>query len=504
MPDEAQPADGRIPFRTKFAFGLGTSAEYIALLSMGSYAMLFYNQVLGVPATLAGAAVSLSLLLDGFADPILGSLSDRTRSRLGRRHPFMFAAPLPIALSLIAIFNPPAGWEPLWLFGWFFTFIVSLRVCMAAFHTPHLALGGELSSDYTERTRIMSYNTIMGGMGAMIWAFIALRVFFKATPEYSRGLLNPDAYAPYAFWSAGIAFSLLMASAWFTRDRIPTLPQPADDLPKFSPFEFLRDLGKALTNRNYVWILIAYFFLSLTLGLRAGLSLYVNTFFWELTSEQLSWFVLGALGGAILGGTLATRLHQRWDKKRTILVGCVGLAAIPAIPLVLRLMGLMPANGTMQLMIALLLFSLATLTFTAVIQISVMSALADIADENEVKHGHRQEGVLYSTRALFAKIDQALGQFLAGVALDLIAFPPKAVPGEVPGDVLFKLAVVEGPVAMIPGLIAVAFYARYRITRTSHAAMQAELAARRGRKAADAETPPVVIPGAVDAGAPAE
>lgn len=85
----------------------------------------------------------------------------------------MFAAPLPIAISLIAIFNPPAGWEPTWLFGWFFAFIVSLRVCMAAYHTPHLALGGELSSDYTERTRIMSYNTVMGGVAAMAWAFLA-------------------------------------------------------------------------------------------------------------------------------------------------------------------------------------------------------------------------------------------------------------------------------------------------------------------------------------------
>lgn len=502
MTPQTGPDSGRIPFRTKFFFGLGTSAEYIALLSMGSYAMLFYNQVLGLSATLAGAAVSLSLLLDGFADPIIGSLSDRTRSRWGRRHPYMFAAPLPIALSLIAIFNPPKGLEPIWLFAWFFTFIVSLRVFMAAFHTPHLALGGELSRDYTERTRIMSYNTVMGGMGSMIWAFVALSVFFRATPEYPRGLLNPDAYAPYALAAAFLAFLLLMASAWFTRDRIPTLPQPAPDQPKFSPFEFLKDCGKALANRNYLWLLIAYFFLAMTLGLRAGLQLYINTYFWELTSEQLRWFVLGAFGGAIIGGSLVTRLHQRFDKKFTILVGCAGLAGIPAIPIVLRLMGLMPANGTAQLVIALILFSLVTLSFTAVIQISVMSALADIADENELKYGHRQEGVLYSTRALFSKIDMALGQFLAGVALDMIAFPVKAVPGAVPDEVLFKLALLEGPIAAVPGMLAILFYARYRITRDSHASMRAELEKKRQEAAAVAAAAPTA--GAVPYGAPAE
>ena len=89
MTPQAATDDGRIPFRTKFFFGLGTSAEYIVLLGMGSYAMLFYNQVLGLSATLAGAAVSLSLILDGLADPIMGSLSDRTRvaTTQGRNSP---------------------------------------------------------------------------------------------------------------------------------------------------------------------------------------------------------------------------------------------------------------------------------------------------------------------------------------------------------------------------------------------------------------------------------
>ncbi|MDX9998887.1 MAG: MFS transporter, partial [Phenylobacterium sp.] len=459
--------------------------------------------VLGLPATLAGAAVSLSLILDGFADPIMGSLSDRTRSRLGRRHPYMYAAPLPIALSLVAIFNPPQGLEHLWLFAWFFTFVVTLRVFMAAYHTPHLALGGELSPDYTERTRIMSYNTVMGSVASMVMAFVALSIFFRATPEYPRGLLNPDAYPPFAAFSAGIALALLLASAWFTRDRIPSLPQPPANLPKVSPFEFLKDLGKAITNRNYAWLLVAYFFLSLTLGLRAGLSLYVNTFFWELTSEHLRWFVLGALGGAIFGGALVTRLHQKLDKRSTIVIGCLGLAGIPALPIALRFLGLMPPNATVQLVVALLTFSLVTATFTAIIQISVMSVLADIADENELKHGHRQEGVLYSTRALFAKIDMALGQFLAGVALDLIAFPPKAVPGQVPDDVLFKLAMIEGPAGAVPGLLAAFFYARYRITRARHAEIRAELEARRGRMGAAPAGAPVGA-GVAAPAAPAE
>jgi Na+/melibiose symporter-like transporter len=114
-----------------------------------------------------------------------------------------------------------------------------------------------------------------------------------------------------------------------------------------------------------------------------------------------------------------------------------------------------------------------------VLSISIMSALADIADENELKFGLRQEGVLYSTRALFAKVDQAIGAALAGFVLTLIAFPTKAKVGEVPAEVIWNLALWDGILAGVPGFIAVFFYARYKITRASYEETKAALAARR-------------------------
>lgn len=132
----------RLPLRTKFFFGIGSAAESIALFALGSYAMLFYNQILGLNAGLAGLAVSASLLLDGFADPVVGSLSDRTRSRFGRRHGYMYFAPIPIALCIIAVFHPPKGASDLVLFFWFAISVSCLRISMTLFHTPHLAMGG--------------------------------------------------------------------------------------------------------------------------------------------------------------------------------------------------------------------------------------------------------------------------------------------------------------------------------------------------------------------------
>ncbi len=455
-------------FRTKLSFGIGATAELIALSTVGGFAMFYYNQVLGLSATLAGLAITMGLVLDGITDPLMGSISDRTRSRLGRRHPYMFLAPIPVALSLYAVFNPPDNLAPLWLFVWFSTFVITMRACMTLFHVPHLALGGELSSDYTERTKVMSYNNFCGWIGGAGTTWVAYTFFFHATPEYARGLLNPDAYQPFSILAAGLTLTILFASAWFTKDQIPQLPKAPDNLPRYSPLEFFRDMAKAFSNWNYVWLLIAFFFLSLMLGVRGGLGIYVNTYYWELTSEQIRLFVIGSACGYFTGFFASARLHGRFDKKRVIIVTAVALSVVPALPITLRMFGYFPDNATSSLLPLLIAFAAVAAASGSILNISVMSALADIADENEVRYGLRQEGVLYSTRTLFAKIDNAIGHFFAGVTLDLIAFPTRGTPGEVGEDVLWNLGLIDSPLAIIPGLIAAVFYSRYAINRKTY------------------------------------
>ncbi len=494
-------APERLRLDTKVFFGIGSAAESIALYSVTAYAMFYYNQVLGLPAGLAGLAISASLFLDGISDPLVGSLSDRTRSRLGRRHPWMLAAPIPIGLALIAIFNPPAGLGQWALFAWFAVSVTLMRQFMTFFHTPHLALGGELSRDYLERSRVMSWNNFFTWAGAAGTAFFALTYVFKATPEYPRGLLNPEPYGPFAFGLAAVAIAILFASAWFTRDQIPRLPKPPENLPKYSPFEFFADIVRVMRNFNYLWLLVAYFFLSMMIGLRAGLNLYMGTFYWELTSEELRWFIIGSASGYIAGFVFAARLHKRFDKRMTMILWAAIYAVAPALPNILGQLGLLDAQ-TPGLLPILVAFSVVSYASASVLSITVMSALADVADENELKFGLRQEGVLYATRSLAAKVDQAIGALLAGLVLGWIAFPAKAAPGQVPAEVIGNLALWDGLLAAVPGLIAAGFYARYGITRARYEETRAQIAARRAA-AGEPEAPPppplvVEIEGVVD------
>lgn len=473
----SQTAD-RLPMKTKLAFGVGSAAEAIALYSVSSFAILFYNQILGVPAHLAGLAVSASLILDAISDPLVGSWSDRTRSRLGRRHLYMFAAPIPIALSLFAIFNPPAGLDQTSLLIWFGVGVILMRQSMTFFHTPHLALGAELSPHYTERSKVMAYHSFFLWAGAAFTTTLALRIFFPASPEYPRGILNPEPWSTYATVISIAVVVVLFSSTWFTRDRIPFLPQRAADTPGFSPREFGRDILKALGNINYVWLLVAFFFLSMMIGLREGLRMYVNTFYWGFDSEQLSLFIVGSFAGYLSAFILAPRFHGRFDKKRTIIIFGLIYTVVPAIPLSLGMMGVL-TQSTPGLLPILIAFAAVAYGAVAILQISVMSALADVADQNELKHGIRQEGILYSTRALAAKMDQAVGAALAGFVITLINFPAKATPGQIPADVMHNLALWDGLMAAIPGLIAMLFYAKYNINRASYEATKLALTEQR-------------------------
>ncbi|MCZ6619250.1 MAG: MFS transporter [Gammaproteobacteria bacterium] len=470
----------QVSLSTRLSFGIGSTAEQICLYSFGLLSMLYYNQVLGLNATLAGLAPTLALIFDAVSDPLIGSISDRFKSKKwGRRHPFMFIAPLPVALSFFAIFNPPEALAGFGLFLWFMGFAVALRTFMTIFHVPHLALGGELSSNYLERSKIMSYNNFFGWVGAAGTFYVALTFAFAATAEYANGLLNPDAYPVFSAIAAIVVFLILYSSAWLTRDQIPRLSQPPENQPGFSVFAFWSDIKAVLMNRNYVFLLIALFFLSITIGTRAAFNLYMNTYYFELLPAQIALYVIGSAVGYITAFSLTTRLHWYFDKRATIVTSAILLSIVPALPVILRMAGLFPDNHTALLLPMMIVFSGLGGVCGAVLNISVMSALADIADENELLYGQRQEGMLFAARTFFSKADQALGHFLAGVTLDIIEFPVKSKPGEVDVDVIYWLGMVDSPITIIPGLIGACFYACYRINKRHHMDIQEKLQTQR-------------------------
>jgi Na+/melibiose symporter-like transporter len=367
------------------------------------------------------------------------------------------------------------------LFLWFTTFTLLFRQALSLYHVPHLALGAELTRDYHERSIVMSYNSIfavVGGASAAWfgWTFIGGAV---------GGTSSRSAYGSLATVIALLAALIIFASAYFTRDQIPRLPQPAADQPRATLRLFFEDSFSCLKNRNYAMLLLGMLFLSATIGTRETLQSYLGLFFWELPATKMRTFALASPPAFIIAFIMTVRLH-RWFEKRAAIIGAVCVVVIAAVtPIIARMMGLMPANNTPGLLPALLFFHFLFYLGFAVLTISVMSALADIADDHELLTGRRQEGMFFAARVFFAQLSSGLGHLVAGIAIDVIAFPKGAKPGQVPEDVLFQLGLIDGPLASLPAVIGIVFYARYQITKQRHAEIQRELAARRGPVASE-------------------
>jgi glycoside/pentoside/hexuronide:cation symporter, GPH family len=456
----------------KVNYGLGSTAEAIAFTATSSFLLIFYNQVIGLPAGHVGTALAAGLIVNAFFDPLVGSWSDRTRSRLGRRHPFMFAAIIPAAVLFWAVFNPP-GWGEMGQLIWLAVCNTMLMQALTLYHTPHLALGGEMSDDYLERTSIMGFNTVCLWLGDTIAWVLSFRFFFASSEQFKNGTLDPSRWPAFSA-SFGIAiFILLSYSSWSTRKFIPFLPKPAQTTAKFGIVEWMRDAGRALSNHNYVVLLIGLFFLSMMVGVRGGLSLYTLSYFWQLSNDQIGLFVIGSFCGYAFAATVVKRVHEKFEKRWTGVIAVLLYAIGPALAPLLGWWGIISHETVGIIWIVMGLGALGHVAYS-LMTTTVYSALADIADENELKFGIRQEGVLYSTRTFFARIDQALGTALAGWVLSIIAFPAKAIPGAVDPSVLSNLALAV-ILSTVPGLLAAISYSFLRVTRETHDTTRAAL-----------------------------
>lgn len=172
---------GRPPLTlsTNIYYRVGSIAFGVHQATLTSALMLFFNQVVGLPAAWVGAAMMLTLIFDAVCDPLIGEWSDHTRSRWGRRHPFMYASAILAAVAFYLLFDPPLGWPNSHLLIYMAAMLVTVRVLLSLYEVPSSALGPELTLDYDQRTSLMSSRFFFGTLGGAGMSVLALQVFLR-------------------------------------------------------------------------------------------------------------------------------------------------------------------------------------------------------------------------------------------------------------------------------------------------------------------------------------
>jgi glycoside/pentoside/hexuronide:cation symporter, GPH family len=422
---------------------------------------------------------------DAVTDPLAGSMSDNWHSRFGRRHPFMYASIIPLALSFYLLLNPPELGE--WgLFLWLLTFAMLARGAMTLYYVPHVALGAELSTNFEERTNIVGYRQFFGTFGGLLAVVIGFGVFFASTPEYPQGQFNHDAYAPYALTLAVLMSLAIFISAWGTRSQIPRLPRATGVEMKFTWMgalsRMLRESLDALQNPSFRWMFLGILVVFLMVGVDGALNLYMNTFFWELRSSDLLYFYIASPIGVMIGALFAGKLNKWFDKKPSVVWGTAWWSACQIVPVVLRMFGWFPENGTSELVITLIVIKFVQGVGVVQALVTFGSMVADIADEHELRTGKRQEGIFFAAGSFANKCTTGIGNIVAGITLDLIAWPRGPhiqSAADVPPETIFQLGLIYGPIVSGFSVVCVWCYNHYHLTRERHQEITRALAERR-------------------------
>jgi GPH family glycoside/pentoside/hexuronide:cation symporter len=463
--------------QTKFAYGIGQIGEQVKNQGFNTFLFFYFTQVLGLSGSLAGTAILVALIFDAVTDPLAGSLSDNSKSSKGRRHPFMYAAAAPLGIGFVILFNPPASFGQTGLFLWLTGFAILVRGAMTLYHVPHLALGAELSDDYSERTRVVAFRVFFGFLGAASIFAVARSVFMAPTLAFPEGQLNPAAYPPLGLFF-GVAMGLLiLASALGTHSRIPYLPQPGAAAERFSLSRLWRDAAAALRNASFRSFFAGIFLFFVARGIDGGLGLYMGTFFWKLGSEAVVLPVAG-LVGILVGTPVFATLARRMDKKPMFMLGIIGFSFFTTIPPVAKLIGAFPPEASGAYVPTLYGLYFIASVFGAASLVSSGSMLADIADEHELETGLRQEGIFFGAVSFSGKASSGLGTAIAGFALWAIQFPTQAEVAAVPAAVSNQLAMIYGPGVLLLVIASIVILSRYSLDRARHDEIRDALARR--------------------------
>jgi GPH family glycoside/pentoside/hexuronide:cation symporter len=476
--DNHAARSSRLKLSTLGAYGAGMLVQDSLGLGLGTLLLFYLTIFCGLSGAEAGIITGFALVVDSFVDPLAGSLSDNTRSRHGRRHPYMLASAIPIAVAFGLLFSIPQGLSGPLLFVYALSMLMIVRVGLSFFQVPYIALGAELTDDYTERSTVVASRvvfTVVAGLGA---AFLAYGVFLGG----HNGQLNRAGYAPYAWTCVLLVLVGAAISSFGTlsqRGRLHAAPEAGGQ----PMARLVAEVVEVFKNRSFCILFAACLILFVGLGAAGSLTLYANTYFWKLQPSAILIITvvasLGYLVGVAVAGTMA-----RWLEKRT--VAGVGIAMIGVgqlVPALLKVVGVIHTSGEVPILMA---GGLCTGIGAACALIGFQSMMADAADEHEHLFGARREGLYFAGISFSAKASSGIGNLIAGLALDLIHFPHGVnTPGafhlltNIPPDTVRNLGLLYGPGASVITAVSVVTLTLYRRGRKEHEEVRAALVSKR-------------------------
>lgn len=467
---------GRVPFWIKLAQGASALPGQHKEWAFNTLLLLYFSQVLGLSALLVGVVLAVATAIDAISDPLVGSLSDNLKSRLGRRHPLILFSIIPTTLSIYALFAPPDGLTNLQLSIWLFSWTIVLRLSFSFHAVPWGAIGAELSEDYGERTEIIAFRMMMGVYIGSLMIFFVFIPLFPSSNNFSNGFLNENYYHTFALVLSSLIFFWMTLSALSTLGEVKHLPQPTERIQRLTAGDAFYRVIESLKNRNFRMLFFGTLLASAIMGTGQVFDTYMNVFFWEFPTEDIKWFSIAAMVGVTISLVAIKPLQSRFEKRDIFMVCLLMGSLLQILKVAARFLEILPENGDPLLLQIFLVQSSLGAFFAFIFLMMFASMIADISDEQELANGLRQEGVFSGGITFSSKATSGFGAILGGFLLEsVIRMPVGLVPGEIEQDTLIRLAVIDGIVMPALMVVPVILVRRYSLTRRAVGSIQEKL-----------------------------
>jgi len=443
-----------LPLRTKLLFSTGDLSTSIPLAILMFFQLYFLTDVAGLRPDYAGWAIGASRLWDAVNDPLFGLMSDRIRTRWGRRRVLLLFGAVPLGVFFILMWIVPAL-NQFWLAVYYAVTFILFDTAFTIVHVGYNSLTPEMTSDYDERSSLNGYRmvfSISGTLGAIVLATVL-------------GWSITDTRLLYLILGVGLGIiSIIPPLVVFSITR----EKSADELPQ--PLPLGKALKQTLGNQPFRMVMGLYLLSWTTASILAAVLVYFANYYLGVP-EQANYFVLVAQGSAILFIPVIVKISQRLDKRRAFILGSLtwvvvllGISAIRA-----------DQVGLAYLLAALAGFGIATA------YVVPWSMVPDVVEYDEIRSGQRREGSYYAFASFFQKLATGAALWGMGQALALTGYltPSPAGPLPVqPQAAVNAIRIFMGPVPAVLLILAVLFAWKYSITRASHQATLQELAER--------------------------
>jgi Na+/melibiose symporter-like transporter len=453
----------------KLGYGIGQIGTGVKNTAFSIFLFFYYNQVLGVPGSLAGMASLLALIVDAVTDPMVGQMSDRFKSRWGRRHPFMMVGAIPFGFALYLLFAPPAGLDEYGLFAWLLGFAILVRVLLTFFFVPHLSLGAEIVRDYHERTALIGYRMFFQMGGGLFLSMVGLVIFFPPSDAYANGMLNAASYPGFAIFAGTLGTVAMLWSIFATRSTIPLLSEPILDPDAVTPMLGFVTVFQTLRQFAFRKLFLTMLVFTTIVGVTQTLIIYTGTYLFGFSPEQLAIAAASPILGVLLGPLAVKGMSRTYDKKKSMIICLFWGSAFGFSTQTAFLFGILePMSVDGRLVFVFLMNGVSQIFFVG-LYIIMDSMLSDTIDQHELDTGRREEGLFFSASSFAQKASFGLGALVAGIGLDVIKFPKGAAVGDVPIEILTNFAIFAGPLMMIVLISSALIIRPYPIDQDEHA-----------------------------------